>query len=73
MSNQKLWAVHMQGPDEIMAMASHEDAEQFCAYFEDFAAKHPHLPKVDCLIIEWPSSTEEHAEDLLAQGEGERS
>lgn len=67
-----LWAVHVQGPDDVLAMASHEAAEKHagdlnawwvkhCAEFPDETGMRPNLRAV---VIPWDGTPEHHAAEL---------
>ncbi|GGM25121.1 hypothetical protein GCM10009425_39940 [Pseudomonas asuensis] len=63
-----LWAAFAQGPDEFIAMASREAAEQCVAYFDELDRKnaaHPTFPQVNCILVPWPGTAEEHQAELI--------
>jgi hypothetical protein len=67
----ELWAIHVHGPDSIIAMASKEDAEREAAEvnvaYETFKNR-PDASPLDARwhaeVVPWPWSAEEHAETL---------
>lgn len=73
----ELWAMHVQGPDSVIAMASKEDAEreaaQMNAAYEEFK-KRPDASENDgrwhAVVIPWDGSEEEHAQ-CLADADGD--
>lgn len=71
MSDSDLWAVHVQGPDDILAMPSRAAADAYAAdvnaAYEQFKNR-PDASKYDASwraeVIGWDGTPEEHAEDL---------
>jgi hypothetical protein len=69
-ANNRLWAILIQGPNDVWAMPS--EAAAFDAIAKHNAAVDSvswplkDVPKSDCYasVIEWPYSAEEHAEEL---------
>lgn len=67
-----LWAVHVQGPDDIIATVDRAEADQHAeainAWYErqtmrpDFDPET--FPRVHAEVIEWPYSRTGHAEDV---------
>jgi hypothetical protein len=71
----KLWAVHVQGPDSIIAMPDLETAElrakEWNAMFERLAAdrgNNPFDPTVKAVVINWGRHAKSHARDLAEHG-----
>jgi len=75
MSEHKLWAMHVPGPDDVFAMESEEAAHEAVAAHNK-AVEEMGLAErfgmtreqVSARVIEWPHSAESHAESL-ANGE----
>lgn len=67
-----LWAVHVQGSDDIVPQPSREAADQFNALLDaldvENAAK-PMYPKFAAQVIPWPGTADEHAEALRREAE----
>jgi hypothetical protein len=67
-----LWAVHVQGPDDIIATVDRVEAERHTAAINDWykrQTKRPDFdpetfPRVRAEVIEWPHSRNGHAEDV---------
>ncbi|HZN71226.1 MAG TPA: hypothetical protein VFC00_06030 [Micromonosporaceae bacterium] len=66
-----LWAVHVQGPDDVIAAADRGEAERRAAEINAVAAAvaarpdaSPNDPKVYAVVIEWPYVRDEHAEEV---------
>lgn len=75
-SRDELWCVNITGPDDVIAVASREEAITLSARFntwwiESIAAKglHPYDPTMWAVPINWPHSAEGHAENLGDFGE----
>lgn len=67
-----LWAVHVQGSDDIIPQASRKAADQFKSLLDDLDAENaarPMYPKCSAVIVEWPGTREEHAEALRREAE----
>lgn len=77
MSEQKLWAMHVPGPDDVFAMPSEEAAHE-SVVAHNKAVEEMGLAErfgmtseqVSARVIEWPHSPESHAESM-ASGEAE--
>lgn len=73
-----LWSVHVQGPDDILAVVDRAEADKQAAQINDWYAavtQRPDydpetFPRVHADVIEWPFSPSAHAEQL-AEREGE--
>jgi hypothetical protein len=78
-TNSKLWMLHIQGPDEIVAAPSKDEAERvaaaFNAYWGAYLAKQraasvaegkdpDNWPTINAVVIEWDSTPAEHAESV---------
>jgi hypothetical protein len=65
-----LYAIHMQGPDDVIAAPSKAAAEavvkNFNQYWEDHKHERQHDVRVLAVVIEWPHGATEHAKDVLA-------
>jgi hypothetical protein len=67
-----LWAVHVQGADDIHAMRTDRHAELFKSLLDDHDkanADREHVPVCNAAVIEWPGTRDEHAQDLRDQNE----
>lgn len=70
-----LWAVHVQGPDDILAEVSRESADRNAEAVNGWYAGQrgrpdydPRtFPRVHAEVIPWPYSREAHAEALASQ------
>lgn len=57
-----LWAVHVEGPDDIVACEDHEAALKMADGLEGyFKNQDPSLPAVVPVVIEWPWDRVSHA------------
>lgn len=76
---EKLWMLHIQGPDDIVAAPSKTQAESvaaaFNAYWGDYLAKQraasvaegknpDHWPTITAVVAEWDGTPKEHAKNL---------
>ena len=69
-----LWAIHVQGPDDIIAVADREEGEKYAKGYNDayvkFTQRPDHNPSLDgrwhAVVIPWPEdwSAEDHAEEV---------
>ena len=67
-----LWAVHVAGPDDVLAMASREAAETFAAGVNEVARRlsarpdaDPDLdPHLSARVVEWDGTAADHAAAL---------
>lgn len=67
-----LWAVHIQGPDDVIATVDRSEADQRAGQINDWytaVTKRPDFdaetfPRVQADVIEWPFSPAAHAEDV---------
>lgn len=74
---EKLWAVHVLGPDDILAMPDRETAETVAAQIngvaQDFASRPSASdldPHVSAEVVEWPWDFQAHGEAVTdADGE----
>lgn len=67
-----LWAVHVQGSDDIVPQSSREAADHFKGVLDarDIEnADKPMHPKFTAKVIEWPGTREEHAQALRRDAE----
>ncbi len=70
-----LWAVHVEGPDDIHAATDRASADQLAAgynaAYEQFAkrpdANAEHDAHWNAVVIPWPYSAEAHADSLVRQ------
>jgi hypothetical protein len=58
-----LWSIHLQGPDEIFAAPSREDAETACAQINAFFADKSIKP--NAVVAPWHGTPERHAHLVL--------
>jgi hypothetical protein len=64
----ELWAMHVQGPDDLWAAPSKERAEAAAIRLNDFWAERiaskndPDFPIINAVVIPWNSTPESHAE-----------
>ncbi|WP_250502794.1 hypothetical protein [Caballeronia sp. AZ7_KS35] len=76
MSEKNLWMLRIQGPDDIIAAPSKEEADKVAAAFNKFwgdyltkqraqsvaEGKNPdHWPTVTAAVVEWDSTPKQHA------------
>ncbi|MBN3848687.1 hypothetical protein G3N58_17920 [Paraburkholderia sp. Ac-20342] len=64
-----LYAVHVQGPDDIIAAPSKREAEVLAdklnVYFAEMTQKSgPAAPTIEAVVIKYPFTAESHAEAL---------
>jgi hypothetical protein len=64
-----LYAVHIQGPDEIIAAPGKREAkalaDKWNPYFVEMAQKFgPAAPIIEAVVIKWPYEPVEHENDL---------
>jgi hypothetical protein len=72
MTETELWAVHIEGPDSMLAMPSKEEAEkradELNAGYAQYASKPgrqaERLAKWHAVVVPWPGTAEGHAEEL---------
>lgn len=67
MNGQTLWAIHIEGPDDIIAAPSKDAAEREAAllnrYFASMA-KSENDPDLRAVVTAWPYTAEGHAQSL---------
>jgi hypothetical protein len=81
MSNSALWMLHIQGPDDVIAAPSKDDADKVAVAFNGYWAaylnkqraasiaegKNPdHWPTVTAVVVPWDSTEKSHARSLKA-------
>lgn len=79
MTESTLWMVHIQGPDDIVAAPSKEEADKVAAAFNAYwsayldkqraqsvaEGRNPdHWPTVTAAVVEWDSTPKQHASNL---------
>jgi len=79
MSDGKLWMLHIQGPDDVVAAPSKEDAEKVAAAFNAHwsaylakqraasvaAGKDPdNWPAITAVVVEWDCTATAHAKSV---------
>jgi hypothetical protein len=77
MTDAELWAIHVQGPDDIIAAADKASAEQRAKAINDWYAARTQepdfdprtYPRIHAAVIAWPYAGEAHAEALREQEE----
>lgn len=65
----ELWAIHIQGPDDLFAMPSKEAAESHAEILnKEFKARKSdrgeNYPTITVAVIPWPGSAESHASNM---------
>lgn len=70
--NEELWAVHYEGPDEVIPAESEFEARRLASEFNtawdrDPQNSHPYQPKVEAFAVPWTGTPEEHHRLLLSQ------
>lgn len=70
------WAVHVQGPDDIVAAADRTDADRLASEINEFMAQtmgrpdaSPNDPHLHAVVVPWEWTAEAHAEALTRQAE----
>lgn len=73
----ELWAVHVQGPDDVLAAADRTDADRLASEINEFMAQmmgrpdaSPNDPKILAVVVPWEGTAEHHAEALAEQQKG---
>lgn len=71
MSSRTLYAVHIEGPDDLIAAVDLAEAEARAAEINgiaeelaDLSNASPADPVIRAVVIEWPYSFAEHAEEI---------
>lgn len=72
MTDTTLWAVHVEGPDDVIAAVDRAEADakakEINDGYEAFKQRPDHRPDVDVRwhanVIEWPYSAAEHHEEV---------
>lgn len=61
-----LWCVHIEGPDDMIAMPSREAAEAEAKLLNESWRKdgHEYDPVLNAVAKPWPYSAEQHAKDI---------
>lgn len=72
----ELWAVHVEGPDDLFAVASRKDAEaqaeEINVWREAFAKRLGDVqpdPNWHAVVVPWAGTAEDHARALAAEAE----
>ena len=70
-----LYAVHIQGPDEIIAAPGEREAQALAKKLNDYFAEvseksGPAAPTIEAVVIEWPFGAKFHANDLAKDWSG---
>lgn len=66
----ELWALHIEGPDDILAAPSKEAAEERARQLNEIWAKaeaaqpSENWPVMNAVVVPWTGSAENHARDL---------
>ena len=80
MTETGFWALHINGPDDVIAMPDKATAEAKAKEFNELAERHRNRPDarpdvephMSAEVMEWEWSPEEHDEalaDVIAEGE----
>jgi hypothetical protein len=79
MTDTKLWMLHIQGPDDVVAAPSKDEADRaaaaFNAYWGEYLAKQratsvaegrnpDHWPTIAAVVVKWDSGPHSHAASL---------
>jgi hypothetical protein len=72
MTDTKLWAVHVEGPDDVIAAVDRAEADtrakEINEMYEAFTKRPDADPAVDprwhASVVEWPYDLADHAEDV---------
>lgn len=68
----KLWCVHVQGPDSLIAqpdeVTARRRADEWNAAIQSIVSKNTYEPAVRCVATQWPYTAAQHAEDLAEHG-----
>lgn len=71
---EELWAVHVEGPDDVLAMRSRTDAETHAQLINDMYEKFRNRPdhseldgRWHAVVVPWPYDAVGHAESLADQ------
>jgi hypothetical protein len=64
-----LFAVHVQGPDEIIATPGEREAEALAKKLTDYFGeikkeRGENYPSIDAVVIKWPYAPSAHAEEI---------
>jgi hypothetical protein len=62
-----LWAVHIEGPDDIIPAKNREDAEATARHLNEWYDKEPKTefsPHINAVVVPWIGSAAHHAEIL---------
>lgn len=74
MNKTTLWAVHIEGPDDIFAMPSESAAQEHCDILNRHWEKRNQNaigPFLTAKVVPWPYTAEAHAQDMLENLNGE--
>lgn len=66
-ADETLWAVHIQGSDDIVPQPTREAANKVKAQLDAYDESNAHrkdFPKASAVVVEWPYAREEHARHL---------
>ncbi|MHB1641807.1 MAG: hypothetical protein ACYCS8_03985 [Acidithiobacillus sp.] len=71
MNTDKLWAVHVQGPDDVYACESKEDADATAKTLNQIINQvaSPMPPLCKATVIEWPHAKEDWLKELRKPSE----
>ena len=62
----KLWAVHIEGPDDYIACESEREAEKMCEGFNSEIAEHD-ATIAKAKVGTWPFDAESHAKEIATR------
>lgn len=69
-----LYAVHVQGPDDIIAAPSKREAEVLAeklnSFFAGISSASPAAPTIEAVVIAWPYAPSAHADELAKDWDG---
>lgn len=63
----QLWALHVEGPDDVLAAPSADEAMRVAVKMQRWWEAQPHHeynPVLKFSVVPWPHSPESHARDL---------
>jgi hypothetical protein len=62
-----LWAVHVVGPDDLLAAPDHDQARSLAKRLRDYFATWPvdeYRPHMNAIVVVWPHSADAHAKEV---------
>lgn len=61
----ELWCLHIEGPDDVMAAPSKEEADSVAEASNRYFTEHFADSGLRAKVVPWPHSARSHAEDLV--------